>query len=126
MSLCRAALGFLLLLVVCLVCVGSPQTHAQQKVPAPASQTPPIRVTTSLVLVDVLVEDKKTGEPIKDLEEKDFLLHDDRKAASISGFSSGKNQNLRPLQLWFVMACNEARLYPVTTGRVTQDQRTEI
>ena len=24
------------------------------------------------------------------------------------------------------MACNEARLYPVTTGRVTQDQRTEI
>jgi hypothetical protein len=77
------------------------------------------------VLVDVLAEDKKTGEPIKSLGQEDFLLRDDGKPVPITTFNSGKNQNLRPIQLWFVLACNEQRHYHINSERRTQFEATE-
>lgn len=57
---------------------------AQQPV-TPEQATPAIRVTTRLVLVDVIVADKD-GKPITDLKPEDFLLEDNGKKQTISMF----------------------------------------
>src|ERR1700692_915016 len=49
-----------------------------------ASQTP-IRVSTELVLVNVVARDKK-GNPIRDLKQGDFSLYEDGKKQQISTF----------------------------------------
>src|SRR5690242_14491611 len=47
--------------------------------PAPmASQEPTIRVQSSLVLVDVLGQDRKSGLPVRDFKREDFRLFDNR------------------------------------------------
>jgi hypothetical protein len=125
MTLRFAALSLSLLLFVCLNCSGSPQTSSQGKTSSASSQTPAIRVNSSLVLVDVLVQDKKTGEPVKDLQAENFLLEEDGKQVSISSFNRGKDQNLRPIQLWFVLVCNEVLHYEVGARRRTQFEATE-
>lgn len=71
----------------------------------------PFRINTTLVLVDILVEDKKTGEAVDDLRQQDFDVRDNGKPVSVSSFADGKAQNPRPLQLWFVLACNEHFVY---------------
>jgi len=63
-------------------------------------------VSSSLVLVDVLIEDKKTSEPISDLQLDDFLLRDNGRPVSLSAFDRGKDQKLRPIQIWFALMCN--------------------
>jgi hypothetical protein len=70
-------------------------------------QTRSIKTTTSLVLVDAMAEDKKSGAPVDDLQQDDFQLRDNGKVVPISSFNRGKDQNLRPVQLWFVLLCNE-------------------
>ncbi len=125
MTLRCAALGLSLLFLTCRDCPGMPQTSQKVSGSAAVSQGPTIRTTTSLVVVDVLAEDKRTGEPIKSLEQEDFLLRDDGKPVPITTFNSGKNQNLRPIQLWFVLACNEERHYPINSERRTQYEATE-
>jgi hypothetical protein len=125
MTLCRAALGFALLLCACWNCLATPQNVPQTGGPD-VSKSAPIRVDTSLVTVDVVVEDKKTGEPIKELAKEDFLLRNDGKPTDISSFNRGKDQNLRPLQLWFVLVCDEERHYQVGGRRRTQIESTEM
>jgi hypothetical protein len=71
------------------------------------AQTRSIKTTTSLVLVDAMAEDKKSGAPVGDLRQDDFQLRDNGKPVSISSFNRGKDQKLRPIQLWFVLLCNE-------------------
>jgi hypothetical protein len=71
------------------------------------AQTRGIKTTTSLVLVDAMAEDKKSGAPVGDLQQGDFQLRDNGKSVSISSFNRGKDQKLRPIQLWFVLLCNE-------------------
>jgi len=117
MTLRRAGLGVSLLLFTCSNCFGLPQFSEKGGASNPAPQAPAIRTTTSLVLVDVLAEDKKTGEPIRDLEKDDFRVRDDGKPADITAFNRGKDNNLRPMQLWFVLVCNEELHYTVAARR---------
>lgn len=73
----------------------------------PNQQSPGIKTTISLVLVDALAQEKKSGAPIPDLQQDDFLLRDNGKTVAITSFNRGKDQKLRPIQLWFVLMCNE-------------------
>jgi hypothetical protein len=77
------------------------ESKAQQANP------PAIQSSVSLVLVDTLAEDKKTGTPLEGLQQSDFILKDNGKLIPISSFQRGKDQKLRPIQLWFVLMCNE-------------------
>ncbi|HXH66822.1 MAG TPA: VWA domain-containing protein [Candidatus Limnocylindrales bacterium] len=52
-----------------------------QQAPGPA----PIRVSTELVLVNVVARDKK-GNPVRDLKQEDFTLYEDGKKQQISTF----------------------------------------
>ena len=92
---------------------------------AGSGQTPTIRTTTSLVLVDALVQDRRTGVPIEELQRDDFVLRQDGRVVEISSFNRGKDLKLRPVQLWFVVMCNEVRQYPADSRRQTQSERTE-
>jgi VWFA-related protein len=58
--------------------------RAQQDAPASASTT--LHVTSDLVLTNVVVRDRKTGQPLKGLTRDDFTLLEDGKPQQISSF----------------------------------------
>lgn len=74
-----------------------------------AAQEPPqgaaIRVTSSLVLVDVITTDSKTGLPLEKAKREDFRVFDDGHEIDIKSFDSGVNYSTRPVALWFVVQC---------------------
>jgi VWFA-related protein len=72
------------LLAVALLLVGDPAFLAQEPAKATAMQAP-IRVSTELVLVNVVARDKK-GNPVRDLKKEDFTLYEDGKKQEISTF----------------------------------------
>jgi VWFA-related protein len=75
-----------ILVLVIAVCCGSRAALAQQASEQPASATTTIKAETRLVLVDVIVTDKK-GEYIKDLEQKDFKVWEDDQEQKVKTFS---------------------------------------
>ena len=58
---------------------------ASQEPPKPERAQAPIRVTTELVLVNVVARDKN-GNPVRDLKQDDFTLFEDGKKQQISTF----------------------------------------
>src|SRR5215471_11343704 len=74
------------------------------------SQTPTFRVQSSLVLVDVISQDHKSGLPIRDFKKEDFRLFDNRHEVPISTFDAGARYDTRPITLWLVVICNESGL----------------
>lgn len=70
-----------------IVALFSASTLSPQQAPLPKSSTPMIRVTTHLVLVDVVVYDKK-GKHVTNLTSADFTLLDHGKPQKISIFSN--------------------------------------
>jgi VWFA-related protein len=58
---------------------------AAQEPDKQAASTAPIRVSTELVLVNVVARDKK-GNPVRDLKQEDFTLYEDGKKQQISTF----------------------------------------
>lgn len=113
----RAAFGLACLTISFLSSLAS-QRVAQQ-------QPPVILSETSLVLVDVIAQNRKTGEPIKTLEQDDFLVRDNGKPVSVVSFNRGADQKLRPVLLWFVLVCNEEVHYEVRAGRRTRGESTD-
>src|ERR1700746_649542 len=81
----------------------SPPLSAQQP-PIPA---PTIRVQSSLVLVDVFSQDRKSGLPIRNFKKEDFRLFDNRREVRISTFDAGARYDTRSITLWLVVICNE-------------------
>ena len=73
---------------------------------APACSVPASR-DRSLALVNVVVQDAKTGVPVTTLKREDFRVFDNRHEVSISNFASGANLKTRPVALWLVVICNE-------------------
>jgi hypothetical protein len=92
---------------------------------AAGSQAQGIRTTTSLVLVDTMAADKKTGAPLGDFNSEDLELRDNGKVAPVSSFVRGKDHELRPVQLWFVLMCNEEKHYQAAARRRTGVELTE-
>jgi VWFA-related protein len=60
---------------------------AQTAAPAPQFESPTIHVDTQFVLLDALVENKKSGSPLDALSAKDFQLLEDDVPQTISYFS---------------------------------------
>jgi hypothetical protein len=67
-------------------------------------------VQSSLVLVDVITQDRKTGLPIRDFKKDDFRLFDNRREVPITSFDAGARYDTRAITLWFVVICNERGL----------------
>jgi hypothetical protein len=88
------------------VCMGF--STAQQ--PTAYSQTPTFRVQSSLVLVDVMSQDLKSGLPIQDFKKDDFRVFDNGHQVPISTFDAGARYDTRPITLWLVVICNESGL----------------
>jgi len=72
------------LLAVALLLIQDPAFLAQEGAKATPMQAP-IRVSTELVLVNVVARDKK-GNPVRDLKKEDFTLYEDGKRQEISTF----------------------------------------
>ena len=73
-------------------------------VAAPA-QAPTFRVQSSLVLVDVISQDLKSGLPVRDFKKEDFHVSDNQHEVRIATFDAGADT--RPIALWLVVICNE-------------------
>jgi hypothetical protein len=71
-----------------------------------AQETSTFHSTSSLVLVDVIAQNKKTGEPITQLKREDFQVFDQSRMVPLRSLDIGTNQ-IRPLALWFVVICPE-------------------
>ena len=80
---------------------------ARREVAPPSEGTPIFHASTSLVLVDVLTQDSKTGLPLNELKKNDFRLLDNGHQISILTFDAGSHFGTRPIVLWFVMICNQ-------------------
>ena len=89
------------------VCLSFPIVCQQAEVSA---QIPTIRVQSSLVLVDVISQDSKTGLPVRDFKKKDFRLFDNRHEVRIATFDAGAKSDTRPITIWLVVICNERGL----------------
>jgi hypothetical protein len=106
-------------LTTCVVLVAGiaaflPIAQCQTPQPAPpqdpaAIQTQPegatIRVTSSMVLVDIITTDGKTGLPLNGAKKEDFHVMDDNHEVDVKSFDSGFNYSTRPIALWFVVQC---------------------
>src|ERR1700694_5473010 len=79
----------------------SPRKH-----PASA-EAPTIRVQSSLVLVDVISQDPKSGRPVRDFKKEDFRLFDNLHKVRVATLDAGARYDTRPLTLWLVVICNE-------------------
>ena len=77
------------LFTCCVICILSPAVSGREVKTNVSAQEPVIRTTTSLVPVDVLVEGKKTGQPIVELQQRDFLLRDNGRAVAPATFNRG-------------------------------------
>jgi hypothetical protein len=66
-----------------------------------------IRVQSSMVLIDIVSHDAKSGLPVRDFQKEDFRVFDEGKEVSIASFEAGAGHNTRPVTLWLVVICNE-------------------
>jgi Tfp pilus assembly protein PilF len=86
----------------------TPSVEIASKEITPASDGAPLfHASTSLVLVDVLTQDLKTGLPLNELKKEDFRIGDNGHPVSILTFDSGAHFGTRPIALWFLMICNQ-------------------
>src|ERR1700741_561269 len=70
-------------------------------------QVPAIRVQSSLVLVDVIRQNPKSGLPVRDFKKEDFRVFDNRQEVPITTFAAGAHDDTRSVILWLVVICNE-------------------
>jgi hypothetical protein len=94
---------------VCLLVAFTSLSIECQRTPA-SNDAGTIRVQSSLVLVDVFSQDRKSGLPIRDFKKEDFRLFDNRHEIRITTFDAGAQYDTRAIILWLVVICNEAGL----------------
>jgi len=83
--MCKLAKSISILGAAALVLLPALAPLASQESPKPEMAQAPIRVTTELVLVNVVARDKN-GQPVRDLKQEDFTLYEDGKKQQISTF----------------------------------------
>jgi len=67
---------------------------------------PTFQSSSSLVLIDVIAQDKKTGASFDQLKLDDFEVFDNDHPVKLASLDQGDMQ-MRPLSLWFVVICPE-------------------
>src|SRR5256712_3411181 len=93
----------------CFLAVCTSASMALQQ-PTGTAQAPTIRVQSSLVLVDVIGQDRKSGLPVRDFKKEDFRLFNNRHEVRIATLDAGAHYDTRPITLWLVVICNESGL----------------
>src|SRR5689334_5168262 len=73
----------------------------------PQERVPTFRASSSLVLVDVMAVDSKSGLPINKLDLQDFRVLDNGDEVPITTFDTGTHYDTRPVALWLVVICGE-------------------
>src|SRR5579872_2125878 len=86
---------------------------------APSAQAPAFRVQSSLVLVDIISQDFKSGLPARGLTKEDFRVLDTRHEVRIATFDAGADT--RPIALWLVVICNEGGIVGASAEFVGQE-----
>jgi hypothetical protein len=81
--------------------------RSESQQPPASTQRPTIRVQSSVVLVDVISQDRKSGLTIRDFKKEDFRVFDNRQEVPIATFDGGARYDTRPISLWLVVICNE-------------------
>jgi len=71
-----------------------------------AQETPTFHSSSSLVLIDVIAQDKKTGASFDHLKLDDFEVFDNDHPIKLASLDQGDMQ-MRPLSLWLVVICPE-------------------
>ncbi len=84
-----------------------PASFAQQPEP-PSPALPTFRVQSSMVLIDVISRDRKTGLPVRDFKKEDFRVLDNKHEVPVSSLD-GEAHDTRPVALWLVLLCNEQK-----------------
>lgn len=92
-----------LCLLVCCYCAlyGALPVRAQNT----AEET--VRIRTRVVFVDTLVQDKKTGTPVRDLAQDNFQVLDNGKPRSLTYFAREGDTRKRPLALVLLLDLDE-------------------
>jgi hypothetical protein len=82
--------------------------HAQEQSPPEMTA---LRIDSSLTLVDVIAENKRTGlrgrELFSDLKREDFRILDNGHEMPIASFDIGAEHGARPVALWLIVECNQ-------------------
>ena len=78
----------------------------------PSSGQATIRVQSSLVLVDVISRDTKTGLPVRDFKKEDFRLFDNRQEVRIVRFDAGAQYDTRPITVQEALAARAVAQKP--------------
>lgn len=78
--------------VIAIIFLYAAFVHAQQPTGSPDDDEQPVRISTSLIQLDVLVTDKN-GNPVTDLRPDDLVVFQDGKRQEIVGFSYEDGQN---------------------------------
>jgi hypothetical protein len=93
------AVASICFLIVC----GSFSINSQES--QPSTQAPTFRVQSSLVLIDVISQDLKSGLPVRTFKKGDFRVFDNQHEVRIATFDAGADT--RPIAFWLVVICNE-------------------
>lgn len=74
-----------------------------------SAQKANINTMVNLVVVEVLVQDKVTGMPVRDLRAEDFEVLDNGHPVEVSFFLNGSRSDLEPIALWLVAECPQKK-----------------
>ncbi|MGC2299304.1 MAG: VWA domain-containing protein [Acidobacteriaceae bacterium] len=112
------------LAVLLLALPGSPQDQN----PPPAQQPPAnsstftLKVNSDLVLTNIVVRDKKTGQVVKGLTEKDFTVTEDGKPQHIASFDFESVDQAAALDEATINANSPNGVFGAKTGTATQEE----
>jgi VWFA-related protein len=116
--------------VLCALLLATPAFSQSAPAPAPQDQNPPqssdttvtFKVNSDLVLTNVVVRDKKTGEIVKGLTEKDFTVTEDGKPQHIVSFDFESVDQAAPLSEATINASAPNGVFGAKTGTATQEE----
>ncbi|HWC99328.1 MAG TPA: VWA domain-containing protein, partial [Candidatus Sulfopaludibacter sp.] len=114
-------------LALLLACAASAQSPApekpqQQDQPPQQSSTITFKVNSDLVLTNIVVRDKKTGDVVKGLTEKDFTVTENGKPQHIVSFDFESVDQAAPLSEATINASAPNGVFGAKTGTATQEQ----
>ena len=99
-----------------------PQNPGPGDQSAQNGQTITFKVNSELVLTNVVVRDKRTGELVKGLTEKDFTITEDGKPQHIASFDYENVDEAAPLAEATINASAPNGVFGANTGAATQEQ----
>ncbi|MBA2341029.1 MAG: VWA domain-containing protein [Pyrinomonadaceae bacterium] len=85
--------GWILVALLCAVVPATAQDNSEETV----------RISTRVVFIDALVQDKQTGEPVRNLTAEDFEVLDEGKPRTLTYFSREADARRRPLALLLLL-----------------------